>query len=399
MNLFFQGALMKKSYKAAMKKGMSGLVYFLFLCSSFFLCSPADATSEPAFAKVDKGLEYIHRRLGDEPWSIHILKIKQSESEFQFVSTLARDKIFGLASLREQISRIDSQLGVPLAAVNGDFFRIRTGPYQGDPLGLQIVNGLLVSSPTGASFWINANGRPKMGHVKSKFKANLPNGQTLRFEINEECLDDEAILYTDTLGPSTRTEGALEIILDDIKGLSKPGLAIGDTFTAKVHKISSTGDSTLQKDTMILAVSPKQKAKADGLKQDDVISFSLQTTPDLTSVKTAIAGGPILIKDGKKIDLKRKPVRHPRTAIGFNDEHFFLVVVDGRQEGLSVGMTLKELASLMLSLGCKEAMNLDGGGSSTFYLGGKVLNSPSDGRQRSIANGLVLLRREKKKIP
>ena len=390
---------MNRLHKAAMQKNTGRLVYFLFLVSLFLLCSPADAASEPAFAKVDKGLEYTHRRLGDQPWSIHILKIKQSESEFRFVSTLARDKIFGLAPLKEQLTQIDPELGVPLAAVNGDFFRIRTGPYQGDPLGLQIVNGLLVSSPSGASFWINPDGRPKMGLVKSKFKADLPSGKILRFKINEECLENEAVLYTDTLGPSTRTEGALEIILKDIKGLSTPGPAVGDNFTARVHQISTAGNAALQKDTMILAVGPKQKAEADGLKENDIISFSLQTAPDLTSVKTAIAGGPILIKNGKKIDLKRKPVRHPRTAIGFSDEHFFLVVVDGRQEGLSVGMTLKELASLMLSLGCKEAMNLDGGGSSTFYLGGKVLNSPSDGRQRSVANGLVLLRRQKSKKP
>jgi hypothetical protein len=390
---------MDRSYKGTIQKSTNGLVCLLFLASLFFFCCSVAADSDSAFAKVDPGLEYIHRRLGDEPWSIHILKIKQSESEFEFVSTLACNKIFGLASLREQIARIDSQHSIPVAAVNGDFFRIRTGPYQGDPLGLQIVNGQLVSSPRGASFWIDAKGRPRMGQVKSNFKAKLPNGRDLRFEINEECLDDKAILYTDTLGPSTRTNGRLEIILDDIKGLSKTGLAVGDSFTARVHKISSAGDSALEKDKMILAVGPQLKAKTDGLKEDDFLSFSLETTPDLTSVKTAIAGGPILVKDGTMIERDRKPVRHPRTALGFSDEYFFLVVVDGRQKDLSAGMTLEELSSLMLSLGCKDAMNLDGGGSSTFWLGGEVLNSPSDGRQRSIANGLVLLRREKKKKP
>jgi exopolysaccharide biosynthesis protein len=86
--------------------------------------------------------------------------------------------------------------------------------------------------------------------------------------------------------------------------------------------------------------------------------------------------------------------RNPRTAIGWNDREFFMVVVDGRAPGLSVGMTFSELASLMLKLGCKDAMNLDGGGSSTLWLNGKVVNHPSSkGVLRQVANTLVLVQK------
>jgi exopolysaccharide biosynthesis protein len=91
--------------------------------------------------------------------------------------------------------------------------------------------------------------------------------------------------------------------------------------------------------------------------------------------------------------------RHPRTALGWNDEHFFLVVVDGRQEALSVGMTYRELAALMRRLGCTHAMNLDGGGSSTLWLGGRIMNSPSDGRERPVANSLIVISDEPKDTP
>ena len=57
-------------------------------------------------------------------------------------------------------------------------------------------------------------------------------------------------------------------------------------------------------------------------------------------------------------------------------------------------MTLAEVAEFMLELGCSEAMNLDGGGSSTFWLDGEIMNSPSDKRERSIANGLILVQKE-----
>ena len=87
--------------------------------------------------------------------------------------------------------------------------------------------------------------------------------------------------------------------------------------------------------------------------------------------------------------------RHPRTAIGASRDHFFFVEVDGRQPGLSMGMTLSELADYMLKLGCGVALSLDGGASSTFWLDGKVMNSPSNGGVRPIANGLVVVAKRK----
>ena len=87
--------------------------------------------------------------------------------------------------------------------------------------------------------------------------------------------------------------------------------------------------------------------------------------------------------------------RHPRTAVGWNQEYLYLVTVDGRQETLSVGMTLDELGEYLVGLGCTEAINLDGGGSATLWYGGKVRNSPCDGEERPIANAIVVLRSPK----
>jgi hypothetical protein len=84
--------------------------------------------------------------------------------------------------------------------------------------------------------------------------------------------------------------------------------------------------------------------------------------------------------------------RQPRTAVGVTaDGKMLLVVVDGRQPGYSVGMTLQELADLMQSLGAQNAINLDGGGSSTMWVNGVVANRPSDGAQRGVGSALVVL--------
>ncbi len=79
--------------------------------------------------------------------------------------------------------------------------------------------------------------------------------------------------------------------------------------------------------------------------------------------------------------------------MGWNDKYFYLVQVDGRQPRYSMGMTLPELAEYFLKLNCEYAINLDGGGSCTTWLSGRIVNSPSQGRERPSANALVLVRK------
>ena len=82
--------------------------------------------------------------------------------------------------------------------------------------------------------------------------------------------------------------------------------------------------------------------------------------------------------------------RHPRTAVAFNDEYVFFVVVDGRSL-ISIGMTIAELGDFCVKhLGAVQALALDGGGSSTMVVNGAVKNKPSDGGEERVANGLLL---------
>jgi hypothetical protein len=112
-----------------------------------------------------------------------------------------------------------------------------------------------------------------------------------------------------------------------------------------------------------------------------------------------ISGGRMLVKDGNLTPDLDNAISQPRTAIGYsnNGKFLYLVVVDGRQPLYSEGITLNELAYLMFSLGAQNAMDLDGGGSSTMVVEGndgnpRLLNSPIDnyipGRERPVANHL-----------
>jgi exopolysaccharide biosynthesis protein len=117
--------------------------------------------------------------------------------------------------------------------------------------------------------------------------------------------------------------------------------------------------------------------------------------------KQAIAGHDILVRGGKNvapISLRPGFVKgpHPRTAVGIKDHGntLILVVVDGRKKGVATGMSLTELAEVFVAQGAEEAINLDGGGSSVLAIRDPtshqmvILNRPSDGRERPVANTL-----------
>lgn len=115
---------------------------------------------------------------------------------------------------------------------------------------------------------------------------------------------------------------------------------------------------------------------------------------DWSHAYSGLAGGTVFLQDGE-IYIPEGIVGtavHPRTAIAFNDEYIFFVVVDGRQPSWSEGMTIEELALFCRDrLGATWGVNQDGGGSSTFWLNGAVKNRPSDGHERRVPNGIVMV--------
>jgi exopolysaccharide biosynthesis protein len=136
----------------------------------------------------------------------------------------------------------------------------------------------------------------------------------------------------------------------------------------------------------------------------DTIKIFNSISPANPRIKEAIGGFIQTVKDGKVyVDpsyiKEKRPQhalqRHPRTAIGFSQDStkLFLITVDGRQKQ-SVGMTLHELADLMIKLGVSYGLNLDGGGSTTMVVNDSIVNNPSGEIERAVGNGLLIIYRE-----
>jgi exopolysaccharide biosynthesis protein len=128
--------------------------------------------------------------------------------------------------------------------------------------------------------------------------------------------------------------------------------------------------------------------------KDQSVTIETLTHP-MADDREVIGGNVILVRDGVLVP-HPNPTRHPRTVVGLDGTgtKFTLLVVDGRKPGIAVGMSYDELATEMIRLGCQQALNLDGGGSSVMALREpatgmfKILNVPTDGRERAVVNVL-----------
>jgi hypothetical protein len=164
--------------------------------------------------------------------------------------------------------------------------------------------------------------------------------------------------------------------------------------------IESTGLSTgLLRLDDALVVPAKEGQGSVGLARDGSLVLAARATGDWPEMREALGAGPMLLIDGKVLDHgeRQRGLRHPRTAIGSCDDGKMVwLVVDGRAKE-AVGMTFEETATVLQALGCRDGLNLDGGGSSTLWLSGRgVCNHPCDDRrfdaagERAVANALLL---------
>ncbi len=147
---------------------------------------------------------------------------------------------------------------------------------------------------------------------------------------------------------------------------------------------------------------PVIKTKEVHLKKKKVLKLKTASFREW-NVATAVGGGPVLVQDGKvkvtnneerKFYGKAIYDRHPRTAIGYTKDNKIIVFVcEGRSEN-AAGLTLPQMANILQQLGCVEALNLDGGGSTCMLINGKEVNYPSSkGVQRAVPSVFVIQRR------
>jgi hypothetical protein len=340
---------------------------------------------------------FIRREKG--PWEINVIQANLKDNSLSLAAVLSDGIVRGNSTLSKMADSISIKSDQVVAGINGDFFRREPDAYAGDPFGLQISHGELISFPYRgrANFLITAD---RQVHISSmNITAWAISSKGLRHTIhgiNEPRENQKLIIYTSKFGASTGTNNnGQELIIN----IGNSHITPNCELKARVMEIRPTGNSQIPPGELVLSGSGVSAWFLKNLELGEELTLSFSMTPQLGEIIEAIGGGPRLVREGKvSVEWQDEAFtrqfdssRYPRSAVGFSDKSLFLVTVDGRQPGRSEGMTLDELAWLMLDLGCKEALNLDGGGSTEMLIKGRVANSPSDGRERLLANALLLL--------
>jgi hypothetical protein len=170
-------------------------------------------------------------------------------------------------------------------------------------------------------------------------------------------------------------------------------LRVGQEYQARVIT-SLNGIRSVPNDRMVLMLGSNLVATLPRISNGTLVTIRAETKPDLAGIEHALGTGPMLVQGGKvqQVEARLSDQRHPRAAIGWNKTHLFLATVDGRQARISIGITLPDLAEFMGQLDCEEAINMDGGQSTTLFFDGKVVNQPTRARH-NVANGVVILRK------
>ena len=316
-------------------------------------------------------------------WSAVLVLEGPAGAGLRLRPALARGQVLG----RERTSEI-ARRERALAATNGGFFALN-----GDPLGCLMIDGELISEPVRGRTCVGIlrDGQILFDVLDFDGALSTATASTIVHGVNRERGPGELIVYRRAYGPSTRTNG-----------LGAEAVVVGDVVQ---QILSSQGNTPIPPDGYILSGHGRAGAWIrEQLKVGDPITLRLRLVPASgdprwREVVHVIGGGPRLLADGRYVGgegfttgfLNR---RHPRTVIArLADGRLILVVVDGRQPYHSLGMTLVELAAMLRTLGATDAVNLDGGGSSTLVVRGTVVNLPSDeGGERPVSDALLVVR-------
>ena len=375
-----------------MATGPLALRQFLLSCALLYAClvSPGVSGATTQTNRSNRGYQYIHDSNPEVPWSIHIVRVRRNHPNLRFETTLGQTNSFGMALISDQARWTVSESAQPVAAINGDFYT-HEDAYPARPRDLQIRNGEMLTDPDGhACFWMDPDGQPHRASVTSRLRFTWHDGSEIEMGLNERRSTDTAVLFTPAVGTTTRTRGGTELVLEPAPESPQLPLQPGRRYSTVIREVRTGGNTPTRASQLVLSLGPRLASRLAKARPGLSVILFTETTPNLAGVQTALGGGPTLVANGAAMKWSGINLRHPRSAIGWNDEYLFLVEVDGRQGNLSVGMSFPELAEYMHKLGCTEAMNLDGGGSATLWVLGNVINSPSEGRERPAANALVL---------
>ncbi|NLL36992.1 MAG: phosphodiester glycosidase family protein [Fretibacterium sp.] len=288
-------------------------------------------------------------------------------------------------SVLEPLSTMAQAFGAD-AAVNAGFFGV-TGRRKGIPIGALKAGHVLLNKPYKgrSSVGWDTQKHALFGEVSWTGTVQVAQGWMELNAVNRFFKGDCLSLYTHHYGrPTPSNIPVTEVVVQDgvctaVRDGGGTGIEPGTQVLAGYGNTAGLLSRTLKVGDSVFI--DNEMTGRDGTSWTEM-DHVLQAGPILLS------GGEVRIED-EGFDTSLVRLRHPRSVVGLTKEgEWFFLVIDGRNGLHSVGASLAETAEFLKSRGVSYALNLDGGGSSELWVGGRLYNAPSDGWERPISNGL-----------
>jgi len=329
------------------------------------------------------------------PRVIHALRLSPG-SPTRAMTDLAGKTVYAETKDKgcETLSQMVAEQGA-IAGINANFF-----PYTGDPIGAMVRSGEMVSVPQvpRACFgWTNDVGAGVFGIATFQGSFEADGNETPIDNFDGSCPKNSITLNNETAAFSLADKPNVHVFIR----VDKADFSPNGTTTGVVESMTADEASVqVPKGDVVLVAQGSKIGQVTSLRPNDTISFHFHSGGiDFSKIDQLVSGGPYLIKDGViapdpeaerfRDDFTKQ--RHPRSAVGRTASgDFWFVAVDGRQP-MSDGATISEMAEIMFKLGCRDAINLDGGGSTDMNILGVNVNRPSENGERPLANGIFFL--------
>ncbi len=339
---------------------------------------PAAEFPVPEYKAVLPGITYGRVVLKDPAMVYHVVRVNVDDKDLKFQAVKAA-LVPEQETLGKMAKRVLAEGEGLLALMNSDYYTFANNNRI--PWGLHVHQGEMIFSPTRKSaFLVDGQGNPSITRPEMRAVVSLPDGSAAAkvLAVNRDLARDAegCGLYSQVYGKEAPE------VKDGISLVVKGGpLLVGKETIGKVAQVVATGRAAIPEDGFVVTFPGAGKAETSYFKVDKPIKVKLDLTPPAVE---AVGGGPRLVRSGRvnvewgREDLSAGKIaylgrgRHPRAAIGcrLEPEEVIMVVVEGRLQE-SRGMVMQELADLMLSLGCWDAMAFDGGRSVGLFLNGK----------------------------
>jgi len=381
----------------------------VFICLQLLTLFLFVSISAQDFKTVQDGVEYaeLERTIDKAPVRMNLLRLDLTKVRLDVMH--AMDSAIGV----EKTSSIAARHGA-LAAINAGFFRLDTSIFAGDAAGVLMIDRKIVSEPYANRVALFINNKPAQTEVVIDHFTNQQSIEIKKQKIqisglNRERKTDEIIIYTPFFFRTTLTNpDGVEIVVRNNKIRQILDRKGSSEIPADGFVISASGkmrDELLKSAKLGLKVRWLETFTGKLIQDGGITAIPARDVNQTYSTFEDVTNGvPQLIRDGKiaitwqqeKTSKAFVETRHPRTAVAkLKDGKFLMITVDGRSES-SGGIGLEDLARLLLEFGATDAMNLDGGGSTTMFLDGKVVNKPSDKEgERRVSDAILVFPRKK----